>query len=71
MAMRPWVAARGGGHALAVTADDWGRVVVQVPEGVTKFKVFYQLSWLRGLLFGSGLLVSTIAVMIVVRRKIA
>lgn len=58
VAMRPWVKAAAGGRLLPAKADPWGRVEVRVPDGVTRFDVFYQLPWRRGLLTAGCLLVA-------------
>jgi hypothetical protein len=60
MAMRPWVKAGAGGQFLPTTTDPWGRVEVRVPSGVTRFEVFYQLPWRRGMLIGGCLMVGTL-----------
>ena len=52
MAMRPWVRAAANGQLLLTKADSWGRVEVRVPDGVTRFGVFNQLPWRRGMLAG-------------------
>jgi hypothetical protein len=63
MAMRPWVRAAAGSELLPTVADEWGRVEVRVPTAITRFQVFYQLPWRRGLLLGGGLAMATLAVM--------
>jgi hypothetical protein len=67
MAMRPWVRARAKGGTLPISADEWGRVEVGVPDGVANFEVDYQLPWRRGLLFGVGLAAVTLLGMGTVR----
>lgn len=59
MAMRPWVRAAANGQLLLTKADSWGRVEVRVPDGVTRFGVFNQLPWRRGMLLGGCLMAAT------------
>jgi hypothetical protein len=70
MAMRPWVRAVADGTTLPTSADGWGRVEVRVPASVTRFDVFYQLPWRRGLLFGGGLAAATLLGMAAVQRRL-
>ena len=70
MVMRPWVRASAGGAILPTAADDWGRVEVSVPDGVTRFDVYYQLPWRRGLLLGTALTAATMVGMAVVKQRL-
>ena len=70
VAMRPWVRAAADGMPLPALADDWGRIEVQVPSGVTRFEVSYQLPWRRGVLFGGVLAMATLLGMAVVRPRL-
>ncbi len=67
MAMRPWVQAAAAGRFLPASADNWGRVEVRVPDGVTRLEVFYQLPWRRGLLTGGCLMAATLVGVFLVR----
>jgi hypothetical protein len=70
MAMRPWVKARADGKDLPTSADKWGRVEVSVPAGVSRFDVYYQLPWGRGLQFGGVLAAATLLGMCVLRPRL-
>ena len=67
MAMRPWVQAAAAGGFLPASADNWGRVEVRVPDGVTRLEVFYQLPWRRGMLTGGCLMAATLVGVFLVR----
>ncbi len=60
MAMRPWVRAAANGVVLPTSADDWGRVAVELPNGATRFDVYYELPWRRGVLLGIGFAAATL-----------
>jgi hypothetical protein len=71
MAMRPWVQAVADGKRLSTSADEWGRVEVHVPKGLTRFDVRYELPWRRGLLFGGGLAAATLLGMALIRTRLS
>ena len=68
IAMRPWLRAAGGGRLLASAADDWNRLEVHVPDGVSRFDFFYELPWRRGVFCGIGLAAATLAGFALLRR---
>ena len=68
--MRPWLRAVCGGQPLELSADEWGRMEVRVPDGVTRFQVFQDLPWGRGILAGMGLAAATLVGMTIVRKRI-
>ena len=70
IAMRPWLRAASGGQPLEVLADDWGRMEVSVPDGVTNFEVFYDLPWRRGIFMALGLMSATLVGLAVVRKQL-
>jgi hypothetical protein len=68
IAVRPWLRAACGRQPLEFSADEWGRMEVRVPDGVTSFRVFYDLPWRRGIFAGLGLAAATLAGMAIVRK---
>ncbi len=69
-AMRPWLRAACARQPLVLSADEWGRMEVRVPDGVTRFQVFQDLPWGRGILAGMGLAAATLVGMAIVRKRI-
>jgi hypothetical protein len=70
IAVRPWLRAACGGQPLESSADEWGRMQVRLPDGVTRFQVFYDLPWRRGIFLAAGLATATLAGMVLVRKRI-
>lgn len=68
--VRPWLRAACGQQPLESSADEWGRMEVRVPDGVTHFQVFYDLPWRRGILMAAGLATTVLAGVALVRRRI-
>ena len=68
--VRPWLRAACGQQPLESSADEWGRMEVRVPDGVTHFQVFYDLPWRRGIFMGVGLAAATLAGMVLIRKRI-
>ena len=66
--VRPWLRAACGRQPLESSADEWGRMEVRVPDGVTHFQVFYDLPWRRGIFAGMGLAAATLAGMVLIRN---
>ncbi len=67
---RPWLRAACGKQPLESKADSWGRLEVHVPEGVSRFQVFYDLPWRRGVFAALGLAGATIGGMVLIRKRI-
>ena len=67
--VRPWLRAACGRQPLESSADEWGRMEVRVPDGVTHFQVFYDLPWRRGILAGMGLAAATLVGMVLIRNR--
>ena len=67
LAARPWLRAACGQQALEHSADSWGRLEVRVPDGVTQFRVYYDLPWRKGILAGLALAAATLGGMVLVR----
>ncbi len=68
--VRPWLRAASGQQPLESSADEWGRMEVRVPDGVTHFQVFYDLPWRRGIFAGLGLAAATLGGMALIRKRI-
>jgi hypothetical protein len=69
IAERPWLRAASGTQLLESSGDEWGRMEVSVPDGVTQFRVFNQLPWRRGILAAVGLAAATLAGMVLIRKQ--
>ena len=67
--VRPWLRAACGRQPLKSSADEWGRLEVRVPDGVTHFQVSYDLPWRRGLFMAAGLATTTLAGVALIRRR--
>jgi hypothetical protein len=67
VAARPWLRAAGEGKLLASAPDEWNRLEVRVPDGVSRFDFYYDLPWQRGIFLGIGLAVATLAGFALVR----
>ena len=70
IAVRPWLRAACERQPLKSSADPWGRMEVQVPDGITRFQVFYDLPWRRGMLMAAGLATATLSGMALIRKRI-
>jgi hypothetical protein len=70
LAVRPWLRAACGAQLLKSSADNWGRMKVRVPDGVTRFQVFYDLPWRRGIFLAVALAAATLGGMAVIRNRI-
>ena len=68
--VRPWLRAASGQVPLDFSADEWGRMEVRVPDGVTRFQVFYDLPWRRGIFMAAGLAVTTLLSVVLIRKQI-
>ncbi len=68
--VRPRLRAACEQQSLESSADEWGRMEVRLPDGITHFQVSYDLPWQRGILGGMGLATATLAGMGVIRRWI-
>ncbi len=71
VAARPWLRAASGGQSLASSADDWNRLEVRVPDGVSRFDFFYDLPWRRGIIFGAVLAAATLAGFALIRKHLS
>ena len=71
VAARPWLRAASGGQSLASSADDWNRLEVRVPDGVSRFDFFYDLPWRRGIFFGAVLAAATLAGFALIRKHLS
>ena len=70
LVVRPWLRVASGGQPLESSADTWGRMEVRVPDGVTRFQVFCDLPWRRGVVLGAALAMATLAGMALVRKRL-
>jgi hypothetical protein len=68
--VRPCLRAACGRQLLNSSADEWGRMEVRVPDGVTHFQVFYDLPWRRGVVAGIGLAMATLIGATLIRKRI-
>jgi hypothetical protein len=66
---RPWLQALTDGHTLSSSADDWGRLRVVVPDGVTRVEVQCNMGWGRGVLGGAGLAALTLGGCFAYRKR--
>jgi hypothetical protein len=64
-----WMTAAVDGDSIPCTADEWGRIVVNVPRGATQLAIRYQPPWVRGGAWGLGLAVAGIAAFCCAGRK--
>jgi hypothetical protein len=70
IAQRPWLRAASEKQPLASSADSWGRMEVQVPDGINQFQVYCDLPWRRGVLMAAGVATATLAGTILIRKRI-
>jgi len=70
IAERPWLRAACGRQPLESSADEWGRMEVRLPDGVTHFRVFQDLPWRGGVFAGIGLAAATLVGMTIIRKRI-
>ena len=68
--VRPWLRAACGQQPLESSADEWGRMEVRVPDGVTRFQVFYDLPWRRGIMLGMIVAAATLVGFSLVYRAV-
>jgi len=70
IAARPWLRAACGRQPLESSADEWGRMEVRLPDGVTHFRVFQDLPWRRGVIAAVGLAAATLVGITFIRKRI-
>ncbi len=67
--VRPWLQAASGSQRLESSADEWGRMEIQVPDGVTHIEVSTDLHWRRGIVAAMGLAAATLAGMVLMGKS--
>lgn len=70
MVVRPWLRAACGKQPLEFSSDEWGRMEIRVPGGVTRVQVFYDLPWRKGIFMAAGLATVTLLGMVLLRKRI-
>jgi hypothetical protein len=67
--MRPWMRAACQGQPLKCSADEWGRMQVEVPDGATQLQILCNLSWGPGCFAAVVLAAATLAGMFLMRIR--
>jgi hypothetical protein len=68
LVVRPWLRAASGTQPLESSSDEWGRMLVRVPDGVSSFRVYYDLPWRRGILLGVFVATATLVGFSIIHR---
>jgi hypothetical protein len=64
-----WMTAAVDGVSVPCAADEWGRIIVEVPHGAAQLAIRYQPSWKRGGAWGLSLVVTGLAAFYFAGRK--
>ena len=67
--VRPVAPGGSGSQRLESSADEWGRMEIQVPDGVTHIEVSTDLHWRRGIVAAMGLAAATLAGMVLMGKS--